>query len=276
MAMTFVLAFREYLEAFLIIGVFFGLSLKLNLRREKEILLASAIGIFLSFLLPLLTFYLGDHARILLTEKRAELLEGYLMIFSGCFIAYIVFSLHRFFVQKRAFQVIKAHQKLTKNIFDFSLFASIVFFVAREGFEIALFTATTSLFSTFISNLIGLTLGFFTAAIIGVLTSLAFIAFPLGKIYKLTEYFILILGASLVKNGLSELTEVYMDIHISRIFPFPLHFLPQKSTIAGHLIATLFGLEKNFGLLDGSIMIGYIFLVYYFLIRRRRSAPIFN
>lgn len=269
MAATFILAFREFLEAFFIIGVFFGLSRKLHLKREKEILTASAVGIFLSFLFPLFTFYLGEQARKIITERNAELLEGYLMIFSGCFIAYVIFSLHRFFVQKRALQVIKAHQQLSENIFDISLFATIVFFVVREGFEIALFTATTSLFSTFFSNLIGLTLGFLAALVIGGLTSLAYTIFPLNKIYKLTEYLIIILGASFVKNGLIELSEAYLKIHFSRLLPLPLQFLPQKSTVVGHLMATLFGLEKNFGLIDAGIMIAYVFFVYYFLIRRK-------
>ena len=81
------------------------------------------------------------------------------MIFSGFFIAYVVFSLHNFFVLNRSRAIIKDHQKLQQNIFDLSLFLTI-FFVVREGFEIALFTATTSLFFKFIENLFGLILGF--------------------------------------------------------------------------------------------------------------------
>src|SRR3989344_5003562 len=118
MLTTLVISLREFLEVFLIIGVFLGISKKLKIKREKEIILASGIGIIISFLLPISVFLLGDKTRSVLTEKNAELLEGYLMVFSGFFLAYVIFSLHSFFVLKRSRSIIAAHQKLEKNIFD--------------------------------------------------------------------------------------------------------------------------------------------------------------
>src|SRR3989344_1654331 len=189
MLTTLVISLREFLEVFLIIGVF--------------------LGIAISFMLPITTFLLGDKARAVLSEKNAELLEGYLMIFSGFFIAYVIFSLHNFFALKRSKHIISAHQKLQKNIFDISLFLTIVFFIIREGFEIALFTATTSLFTKFLENLAGLFIGFTISSVLGVLTFLAYLKFPISKVFKITEYLIVILGASFVKNGFTELFEVY-------------------------------------------------------------------
>ena len=136
-----------------------GISKKLNIKREKEIVFASLIGIIISIGLPIFVFLFSQQASRILTEKNAEILESYLMIFSGFFIVYVVFSLHNFFVLNRSKTIIKSHQKLQQNIFDLSLFLTI-FFVVREGFEIALFTATTSLFFKFIENLFGLILGF--------------------------------------------------------------------------------------------------------------------
>src|SRR6478752_4787843 len=108
---TLVVALREYLEVFLIVGVFLGISKKLNLRKEKEIITASIIGVILSLLFPILIFLIGDKARAVLTPEGAELLGAYLMIFSGFFIVYVVFSLHKFFVLKRSKTIIDAHQK---------------------------------------------------------------------------------------------------------------------------------------------------------------------
>lgn len=88
------------------------------------------------------------------------------MIFSGVFIAYVVSSLHTFFILHRSKTIIFAHQKIQQNIFDLSLFATIIFFDVIEGFEIALFTATTSLFSKFIENILGLFGGFFISLIV--------------------------------------------------------------------------------------------------------------
>ena len=269
MITTLVISLREFLEVFLIIGVFLGISKKLKLKREREIILASAIGIVISLLLPIFTFSVGERAQIILNEKNAELLEGYLMIFSGFFIAYVVFSLHNFFVLKRSKHLITAHQKLQQNIFDISLFLTIVFFIIREGFEIALFTATTSLFSKFIDNLAGLAIGFLASSTFGILTFLAYIKFPIGKVFKLTEYLIVILGASFVKNGLSELFEIYFNIHLAQIFPINLTFLLEKSTFIGHLAKNIFGLEQNFSLAKLTIMSLYILFIYLMFLRKK-------
>lgn len=272
MVSTFIFSFREFFEVFLILGVFFGLSKKLQLRREKEIGLAALIGLVISFLLPITTFLLGEKARLVFNERNAELLEGYLMIFSGVFIVYVVFSLHAFFVQKRAVHLIRAHQKLQNNLFDLSLFATIVFFVAREGFEIALFTATTSLFSTFAQNMIGLVAGFAGASIVGFLTYTAYLKFSVARLYKFTEYLIIFLGAALVKNGLGELAEVYFRLHLEKILTLTLSPLPHSSTFMGHLINGLFGLKQQTGLIELLILVGYTGLVFYLLTINRKKV----
>ena len=269
MLTTLVISLREFLEVFLIIGVFLGISKKLKLKREKEIILASLIGILISFILPISVFLLGDRARLILSEKNAELLEGYLMIFSGFFIAYVIFSLHNFFVLKRSKHIISAHQKLQQNIFDVSLFLTIVFFIIREGFEIALFTATTSLFSKFMENLAGLFIGFASSSVLGVLTFIAYLKFPISKVFKLTEYLIIILGASFVKNGFSELFEVYYNIHLSNVLPIKLTFLPEKSSFVGHFVKNIFGLEQNFSLAKLAIMAVYILFIYIIFLRKK-------
>ena len=135
---TFLISLREFLEVFLIIGVFLGISRKLEIKREKEILAAAGLGILIAFALPIAVFLSADRARGIFTERNSELLEGYLMIFSGFFLAYVIFSLHKFFVLKRSRAILTAHEKLKANIFDLSLFATIVFFIIREGFEIAI------------------------------------------------------------------------------------------------------------------------------------------
>src|SRR3989338_2074130 len=269
MLTTLVISLREFLEVFLIIGVFLGISKKLKLKREKEIVLASAIGIAISFILPVSVFLLGDKAGLILSEKNTELLEGYLMIFSGFFLAYVIFSLHNFFVLKRSKSIIFAHEKLQKNIFDLSLFLTIVFFIIREGFEIALFTATTSLFSKFIENLAGLFAGFALSSFFGLLTFFAYVKFPISKVFKLTEYLIVILGASFVKNGLTELFEVYYNIHLSNLLPIKLIFLPEKSSFIGHFIKNIFGLEQQFSFAKLAIMGIYIFFIYLLFLRKK-------
>lgn len=273
MITTSVISFREFLEAFLIVGVFLGISKKLNLKKEFEIGLASAIGLLLSLLLASSTYFFGNQVRGVLTEKNAELLEGYLMVFSGLFISYVIFSLHDVINKSRAGNLIQVKQKLNEKSFDFSLFSMIVFLVIREGFEIALFTASTSLFSIFIQNFIGLMLGFVAASVLGIMTFFAYIKFSISKIFKFTEYMIIILGAALVQNGITKLLEHSFNIYLSKIIPMPLDFLPHKSTIIGHMLKSFFGISREFSLSKLAIMGGYFLIIYFMFLRKEKNQP---
>ncbi|MFA6081133.1 MAG: FTR1 family protein [Patescibacteria group bacterium] len=198
-------SFREFLEAFLIIGVFLGISKKLKLKRDFEIYLASGIGILLSLLLATLTYYFSNYAQIVFSEKNREILESLLLIFSGVFIIYTTISLHNLLHKIQEKTAAKAHQKLHSNLFDISLFFTIMFLVIREGFEIALFTASTSLLSIFIQNFIGLIIGFILASTFGILTFFAYLKFPITKVLKVTKYTIILLGTMMIVDGMIKL-----------------------------------------------------------------------
>jgi len=271
MITTAIISFREFLEAFLIIGVFLGISRKLNLKKEFEIGLASIIGLLSSLVMATGTYFFGDQVHGVLTEKNTELLEGYLMVFSGIFIAYVIFSLHEVINKSRTGTLIKVKQKLNEKVFDFSLFSMIVFLVIREGFEIALFTASTSLFSVFIQNFIGLMLGFVAASILGILTFFAYIKFSISKIFRFTEYMIIVLGAALVQNGITELLEHGFGINLSKILSIPLNFLPHKSTVIGHMLKSFFGITREFSFSKLAIMGVYFLIIYLLFLKKKKS-----
>lgn len=267
---TAVIAFREFLEALLIVGVFLGISRKLQLKKELEIVLAAGLGIGISLLLATLTYEFGDRARSVLTEANADMLESYLLIFSGLFIAYVVISLHDVLRRGRGDMLITAHNKLQQQTFDASLFFTIVFLVLREGFEIALFTASASLFSEFSQNFTGLLVGFGAATLFGFATFYAYIRFPIGKIFKATEYMIILLGASLVQNGVTKLFETQFGIHLSNMLSLPLKFLPDHDSLVGHLLQSLTGIDRSFSLVRLSIMAAYIAIIYILFVKRRK------
>lgn len=269
---TVIISFREFFEAFLIIGVFLGISRKMKLGREIEIGIAAICGFVISFLISALTYVFGSIASGILTQERAELLESYLLIFAGCFIAYVVFSLHNVLRRGRSGKLLQAHSKLSGNTFDLSLFLTIVTLVVREGFEIALFTAGTSLFSVFLQNIVGLLSGFIIASILGALTFMSFLKLPLDKIFKATEYLIILLGASLAQNGITRLLEHAFGIRIGDIFRLPLSFLPGEESIAGHLLQSFLGIDSEFSLIRLGIMGLYFLIVYSLFLKKRKSS----
>jgi len=270
MITTGILAFREFLEAFLIIGIFFGVSKKFALKKEKEIGIAALLGIFISLALPILVFVLGEHAKFVLTERNADILEGYLLVFSGIFIAYVIFSLHRFMHAKRHETINKVKEKMMQQeVFDISLFLTIVFFVVREGFEIALLTATTSLFAQFFENIIGLLLGFIAAGLIGTAAFFSYLTIPIKKVFQYTEYTIILFGAAMVKNGINLLLQDYFRFNLGRILPISLPFLPTDQTIFGHIMKNIIGLEQGFSLAMLGIMTVYITTIYFLFLHKK-------
>lgn len=265
---TLVIAFREFLEVFLIIGLFLGVSKKLNLKKELEIILAGTNGIFLSLLLITVTYIFGDYARVVLTEKNADALESYLLMFSGVFIVYVVFSLHKTMNKNHREHIAKTQKKMEQKVFDISLFLTIAFLVIREGFEIALFTASTSLFSSFLQNVLGLVIGLFCAGTIGLLTSLAYVKIPLKRVFQVTEYFIILLGASLFQTGITTFLETHFTISLSNMFSFHLQFLPSEDSFIGGFLQKFFGVDAGFSAARLCIMAMYIIIVYMVFIRQ--------
>lgn len=273
---TAIIAFREFLEAFLIVGVFLGVSRKLQLKKELEIGLAAAIGIILSLTLSTGVYLFGDRARDVLTEKNADFLESYLLIFSGIFIAYVVFSLHKTMNKHRGEHLLQAKEKMQINSFDISLFFTIVFLVLREGFEVALFTASTSLFSVFMQNFIGLICGFAAATVLGITTFFAYIKFPVSKVFKATEYMIILLGASLVQTGITTMLETHFNISLSDMLSFNLHFLPAEDTFLGHILQGFFGIDQGFSGVRLAIMVVYISIIYVIFLKQKQKRIVIS
>lgn len=271
MIATALIAFREFFEAFLIVGVFWGISRNLHLKKEFEIAIAALSGIGASLVLPLVVYVLGDHARGFLTETNADLLESYLLIFSGVFLVYVIFSLHATISRGRKEILKRAEERFQARVFDVSLFFTILFLVAREGFEIALFTASISLASPFAQNFAGLVLGLFAASLTGISTFFAFIRFPIHKIFKAVEWMIIILGASLFQNGITMLFATHFNINLGNVLPLGFGFLPHEESLMGHLLQGLLGIDQAFSLARLGIMVVYVLLIYILFMKGNAS-----
>ncbi|TAJ13794.1 hypothetical protein EPO56_02930 [Patescibacteria group bacterium] len=274
MLTTALIAFREFFEAFLIVGVFLGVSQTMNLNRRKEIALAAFIGIFLSLALSITTYAFGSKATNILNAESAEFLEGYLMVFAGLFMAYVIFSLHDLMTKQQRETLNKVKKEFSERAFDISLFFMIMFLVLREGFEIALFTASVSLFSTFIQNFYGLFVGLFSASVLGIATYFAYAKLPIKKVFQITEYLIILLGASLTQRGISKLLDAHGGIDLSNIIPLPLAFLPDSDSVVGHLIKNFVGIDSSFSVAKLSVMILYVAVIYLLFIRHRNKPSL--
>lgn len=253
-------AFREYLEVFLIIAIFFSVTKKLYPQGLKKILTACTIGVGIALLLPILFFIGGSHIEKVITHDVQEIVEGILMVASSIFLAYVVLTLHSIFQRGRNKAIKDAHGKIEKKVMDTSLYLLIIFLIAREGLEIGVFTATVALTSTLITSLWGLALGFIAAAFIGTLVITVFTKLSFNKIFRYTEAIILLQGAALLQRGIAHLLEVWADFSLHSVLPLKLAFLPDGESLAGELIKGFTGITQTTGLLAFMIMALYIAL----------------
>lgn len=265
---TAIIGFREFLEAFLIAGVFLGVSRQLGLKKETEIGLAMLVGLSISLLLNIGVFFLGAETRSFITESNADAIESYLQIFAGIFLVYVIFSLHKRMNKNKKETLAKARENIKTNMFDVSLFFTIIFLVLREGIEIALFTSSISLFAVFMQNLLGLILGFVGAAILGTLTFFTYTKFSIAKVYKVTEYMIIILGASLFQTGLTKFFGTHFSLMLSDIGSFQVHFLPAENTFWGTLLQGFLGIDREFSMARLGIMVIYGAIVYLLFLQK--------
>lgn len=262
------IAFREFFEVFLVVGVFLGISRKLKTGMEFGIVAASIAGILVSFLLAIAVFVYGGRVGVFFREDNAELFENLVLVFSGFFLAYAITSLHNFLRKGRGVNIAAAHRQIRNHSFDLPLFFTIFLLVIREGFEIALFTASASLVTDFVQNLTGLIVGFVSAGLVGWLVFLVSNKVRAGSVLKLTEYAIILLGASFVQNGVGGLLEYFFNLDLSGILALPLSFLPAKDTVAGHLVATFTGVDREFSIARLVIMVLYITVIYRFFLKK--------
>lgn len=188
------------------------------------------------------------------------------------FIAYVVFSLHKFMEPHRHALLKQVKEQLIqKEMFDIALFLTIVFFIAREGFEVSLLTATSSLFSVFSQNIIGLLLGFIAAGAVGAGTFFSILKIPIHRIFQFTEWIIVIFGAAMVKNGITILSEDYFNLHLEKVLPIPLPFIPSDTTALGHVAKNLLGLESQLSAVSLLIMGFYIAWMFFFFLRKKTA-----
>jgi high-affinity iron transporter len=258
---TFSFAFREYLEVFLIIGVFYGISQKLAPKAVNYIKKASLLGVSIALLLPVLFFSIGTNIKQIITSANQELFEGFVMVASALLLAYVVISLHSFFNKHRSKTILETHKKLTEEVYDKTLFATIVLLIAREGLEIGLFTASTSLLTSFSYNMFGLLLGFVCAAIIGYAFNTALLRASVSRLFVFTQWVILVQGAALLQRGVAKLLEAFGIIDIAAVGSFALQFMPNDETFIGELIKAFTGLTPEYSVAKLCITLGYVAIV---------------
>ncbi len=202
MISSFIITFRETLEAALIVGIILAYLVKTKEEKYNPIVyiaVVSAIGasIIGAFLFNALA---GGF------EGRAEqLFEGISMLFAAFLLTFMIL-----WMMKQKHIVAELHEKVSTELKErhkFGLFSLVFISVLREGIETVIFLGAASFIAAGSNSAIGAILGIIGAIIIGYLLFVLSKKINIKKFFNITSVLLILFAAGLVAHGIHEFEE---------------------------------------------------------------------
>ncbi|MFZ2206508.1 MAG: FTR1 family protein [Microgenomates group bacterium] len=267
---SFLITFREVVEAAFIVATLLGIvtNLKLSYAR-RTVWQATASAAILSITFVGIASIFGLKLQNLYVGSIEQITEGVLMFTSTIFITWAVFFLHKFFSQQKGLLLQKVKKTVEKQEIG-GLFILVFTAVFREGFEIVLFLSTI-----FIStNPQEILIGFSGGILLGITLSLFLFKtterLPVVYAFRITSALLVLFGAGLLVRGIHEFAEAKL---IPELFEITFAFIPKQETIVGGIIKSLFGITQKMDVLQIGTYATYIIgMCLYFFLPHRHSG----
>lgn len=262
MLSSFFIAFREGLEAFLIIGIIISYLIKTGERRYvKHVVYGAALAIVLSIgLAYIFELFLGGF------EGRLEqIFEGAVMLLAVIVLTYMIFWMNRQAKSIRSDIEVSVEKAISGGrVFSLLFLGFIVVF--REGAETVLFFRAISYQVNSTELIIG--------GITGILSSivLAFIFFVstrkinLSAFFKFTGILIMLISAGLFSTAVHEFQEAGL-LPVVKDNIYDISGILSRDSVAGGILRSLFGYNPSPSLLETvSYSVYIVFII--FLLRK--------
>jgi high-affinity iron transporter len=265
---TFVVVFREALEAGLIIGIILTVLARQKAHHHyfSTIIASSAVALVLSFVAGNWIAGLADSAQ----DKAQEIIEGVISLVAAGVLTYMFFWMER---QARHLKSeIQSKVEVALSSRDYAAMVALPFFaVFREGAETVLFLKAVAIQSGGSVSWQGGLSGLLAASAI---TALIFVwgkRVPLKPLFRGTGFFILLMAAGLLAYGIHELEEAGFVPQLI----YPLYningFLDEKGG-AGSFLKAIFGYNGNPSLTEVVCYWTYLTVVLGVFFKREKQA----
>ena len=197
----FIIAFRECLEAALIVGIVYTFLSKSNLNQQiKKMWYAVAAAVIASVGVAFLLEYVNTSIQ---NESFAKLVESIFMYITAGFLLYVVFWLSKSMASKDAVE--RLASEAAKSTSKWSIFILVFFAILREGFETVMFLFGSSLQSGF--SYLGFFSGIILACLIGYFIVVQGRRINLRPFFSVTSLFLVLFAAGMVAYGTHEMEE---------------------------------------------------------------------
>lgn len=268
---TFVVVFREALEASLIIGIILTVLSRLGARRYYSHIFAStALALITSFMIGNTIASMADQAQ----GNIQAALEGFISILACAVLTYVFFWMGSQARRMKSDLEIKVETALSKKD-DWAMMSLAFFSVVREGFETVLFLKAVSIQSGSSASWVGGLTGIGLAAAIAVALFMGGKRMPIQQLFRWTGYVILLMAAGLLAYGIHELEEAGLVNPI--IYPVYNinHILSDKAGL-GAILKAIFGYNGNPSLVETVFYWTYLSVVAYVATRmnlKKENTP---
>jgi high-affinity iron transporter len=273
MIAALLIAFREGLEAALIVGIVLGYLKKMGYRRQFAVWWGVASAVTVSVVAGVAMKALG----VAFEGRGEQLFEGITMLLAAGVLTWMIFWMQRQGQSIRAELEADVHQAVTSGS-RWALFALAFMAVVREGIETALFLTATAFSATPAQTLIGGGLGLALAMVVGWLLFVVSVRLDVQAFFRVTSILLILFAAGLVAHGVHELQEAsFLPVIVEHVWDIN-PILDEKSVV-GSILKALFGYNGNPSLLE---VVSYV--AYYLIVgiaigleqRTARSTPEFN
>jgi high-affinity iron transporter len=240
MIAALLLAFREGLEAALILGIVLGVLRRVQRTDQaRAVWLGAGLAALLSLIASVLLYSLG----ISFEGKAEQIFEGLAMLLAAGVLTWMIFWMGR---QGRTVQteLEQSVRRATMGSGQWALFSLAFVAIFREGIELALFLTAAAFSATAWVTVVGGLLGLGLAAIVGWLLFASTTRLNLRTFFRVTSILLIFFAAGLVAHGVHELNEAgWIPAAIEHVWD--LNPVLNEDSAIGQILKALFGYNGN-------------------------------
>ncbi|MEZ4670746.1 MAG: iron uptake transporter permease EfeU [Anaerolineae bacterium] len=240
MIASLLIAFREGIEASLIVGIVMGYLRKTGQTRYNRYAWA---GVVAAVLLSIVVAVVITAVGVELEGTAEQIFEGVMMFIAVAMLTWMVFWM-RFHSRTIKSSLEGALGAALRQGHPRSLFVTTFVAVLREGIETALFISALAFGTDTSGTLLGAVLGLAVAAVVGYLIYVSTVRLNLSQFFNVTSILLLVVAAGLFARGIHEFQEAHLLPTINEHVWDINHVLSEDSTV-GEVLKALVGYSAS-------------------------------
>src|SRR3989338_6549922 len=263
MISSFIITFRETLEAALIVGIILAYLIKTNREKYNNIVY---LGVISAIVASIIGAFLFNTLAGGFEGKAEEIFEGIALLFAAFLITFMIL-----WMMKQKHIVLELHKKVDvelKEQHKAGLFFIVFISVLREGIETVIFLGAAS-FVAAGNSAVGAGLGIVAAVILGYFIFVASKKVNIKKFFNITSVLLILFAAGLVAHGVHEFEEAgIIPVGVEHVWDINPLQNPDGSYPAlhengaiGSILKGLLGYNGNPSLIEVLSYFAYIILI---------------